>query len=184
MRRAVASELRARTRGSQATDLAEAPAGLLRTNASIGVELSTTHPGFSSVSDRGLVVRVRPCTHQDQGSQGHRSPRAPGTHRCPRKSLVPGRVQKCVTPSQTLWFSQPETGTSAEQARGLGVLEKLHRGTGPGAVSNQTCGLVTSATPGSQPPTQLSCPTDVSVQTPRRRAARSNRPVPACGPVP
>jgi len=35
--------------------------------------------------------------------------------------------KKCVTASQTLWFSQPETGTSAEQARGLGVLEKLHR---------------------------------------------------------
>ncbi len=52
-------------------------------------------------------------------------PRAPGTHRCPRKSLVPDRVQKGVTSSQTLWFSQPETGTSARQARGLGVLEKL-----------------------------------------------------------
>lgn len=175
---------RAEGSGSRTTDLAEAAAEWLRTSSAIEVELSTTHPGFSSVSDRGLVVRVRPCTHQDQGSQGQWSPRAPGTHRCPRKSLVPGRVQKCVTASQTLWFSQPETGTSAEQARGLGVLEKLHRGTGSGAVSNQTCGLVTSATPGLQPPTQLSCPTDGSVQTPRRRAARSNRPVPACGPVP
>src|SRR5262249_50093144 len=52
-------------------------------------------------------------------------PRAPGTQRCPRKSLVPDRVQKDVTGSQKAWFSQPETGSSAEQARGLGVLEKL-----------------------------------------------------------
>jgi hypothetical protein len=176
VRRAVASELRARKAG-QATDLAKAPAGLLRANSSIGVELSTTHPGFSSVSDRGLVVRVRPCTHQDQGSQGQLSPRAPGTHRCPRKSLVPGRVQKCVTPSQTLWFSQPKTGTSAEQARGLGVLEKLHRGTGQGLSPIRPVDWLPALH-------RDHSPTDVSVQTPRRRAARSNRPVPACGPVP
>jgi len=182
VRRAVASELRLRV-----TD------GRLTLPGSCGV-------AENKFGNRGRAFNNAPRIFERLGSGSRRSspsmhpsgsrlsrtrsPRAPGTHRCPRKSLVPGRVQKCVTASQTLWFSQPETGTSAEQARGLGVLEKLHRGTGPGAVSNQTCGLVTSATPGSQPLTQLSCPTDVSVQTPRRRAARSNRPVPACGPVP
>jgi len=183
VRRAVASELRARKAG-QATDLAKAPAGLLRANSSIGVELSTTHPGFSSVSDRGLVVRVRPCTHQDQGSQGHWSPRAPGTHRCPRKSIGTRPCPKvCDTVTDVVVLPARDWDQRRAGSRS-GRPRKTPPWNGPRAVSNQTCGLVTSATPGSQPPTQLSCPTDVSVQTPRRRAARSNRPVPACAPVP
>src|SRR5262245_65602569 len=36
---------------------------------------------------------------------------APGTHRCPRKSLVPDRVQRRVTASQKGWFSKPATCT-------------------------------------------------------------------------
>ena len=96
----------------------------------IPAEFFNNAPRIFELVDR-VSSRVRPCTHQDQGSQGPPvlAPLAPTG--APENRWYQAVSKGCDRVTD-VWFSQPETGTSAEQARGLGVLEKLHRGTGRG----------------------------------------------------